>query len=103
MTARPHDVTDLFLSPVILDLDQQLAAFDGLSDEEVAFLIALGTNSVPDSVEERSVLALRAITHLVDTHGWEVSWAPRGLRVSHDDHELVLGVPESLRRYLSGR
>lgn len=102
MTIRPHDVTDIFLSPVVLNLDQQLAAYDGLSDEEVAFRIALATNRAPDSAEERSALALSALTHLVATHGWEVSWAPRGLRVSHDNHELVLGVPESLSRYLSG-
>lgn len=103
MTARPHDVTDLFLSPVVLDLDRQLAAYDGLTDEEIALRIVLATNREPDSAEERSALALQAVTHVVTTHGWEVNWAPRGLRVSHDNHELVLGVPESLSRYLSGR
>lgn len=101
-TARPHDVADLFLSPVVLDLDQQLAAYGSLSDREVALRVVLATNREPDSPEERAALALQAVTHLVDTHGWEVSWAPRGLRVSHDNHELVLGVPESLDRYMSG-
>lgn len=30
-------------------------------------------------------------------HGWTAAWHDRGLRLSHDEHELVLGIPANLR------
>ncbi|MEQ6900348.1 hypothetical protein [Nocardioides sp. YIM 152588] len=101
MAARPRDIPDLYLAPVALDLDERLAQFEGRTDDEISHDLVLATNREPRGTGERAELALEAVTHLVDTHGWEVGWCPRGLRMSHDENELVLGVPESLRRYLA--
>jgi hypothetical protein len=100
MSERPHDLHDLYLAPVALDLDRQLDEFDGLNEEEVRFRVALETNREARDPEERAQLALEAVTHLVDLHGWSADLVPRGLRLRREDHELVLGLPESLRNYL---
>lgn len=101
MTALPHDLTDLFLAPVALELSQRLADFEGMSPTEVEYTIALRADRQPGSVPaERRLLALRAIARGVDLHGWSLAWAPRGLRLQHGRNELVLGVPPVLADYL---
>ena len=97
----PHDISDLYLSPVVLELDDRLNAFEGLSEQEIEFRVALETDSQPRDLADRSQLLLQTLTHFMEMHGWKVGWAPRGLRVSHDDHKLVLGIPDSVRAYLT--
>jgi hypothetical protein len=101
MTTRPHDLSDLYLSPVALQLDHRLGQFEGLSEEEIELRVALDTDSEPRVRAERSQLMLLCLTHVLDTHGWDIHWVSRGLRLSHDNHELVLGVPDSVRAYLA--
>lgn len=50
----------------------------------------------------REEALIRTITHLADTHHWEFSWDPRGLRMSHDSHTFVLGIPAVFVDYLDG-
>jgi hypothetical protein len=100
MTIRPHDLTDLYLAPVALELDRRLERLTGKSIDEIVIWIALDTDRQPSSPEERPVLAIRALEHLLDTHGWELRFDHRGLRLSHGDHSLVLGIPDSLKAYL---
>lgn len=100
MTVRPHDLTDLYLSPVTLELDRRLRDLENLPEAEIHFRIALETDREPRVPGDRPVMALAMLTHALDTHGWVIDWVPRGLRLRHDDHELVLGVPDSLRSYL---
>ncbi|WP_187365875.1 hypothetical protein [Trebonia kvetii] len=38
--------------------------------------------------------------HLTETHHWTLSWDPRGLRLTHDAHTFVLGIPAVFRDYL---
>jgi hypothetical protein len=45
---------------------------------------------------------LETVRHLIDCHHWELSWDPRGLRLSHGDHQFVLGVPPTFSEFLSG-
>jgi hypothetical protein len=87
MAARPHDVTDLYLSPVVLALDYEIALESDLPD-------------LTRSMREEALI--RTVTHLIDRHGWEFSWDPRGLRLSHDAHTLVLGIPAVFVDYLAG-
>ena len=49
----------------------------------------------------REEALIRAITHLTDTHHWAFSWDPRGLRMTHDAHTLVLGLPGALLDFLA--
>ena len=101
MTTRPHDVTDLYLAPVLLAIDERLDQFEGLSPKEVEYQVALTTDHQPRDADDRAALLLLSVTHGLDTHGWEASWVPRGLRLSHDDRALALGLPDSLRAYLA--
>ena len=48
----------------------------------------------------REEALMRAVTHLTDTHHWTFSWDPRGLRMSHDAHTFVLGLPAALLDFL---
>ena len=102
MTVRPHDVTDLYLAPVLLKIDRRISDLEGLSVKEIDYQVALATNQQPRDVADRAVLLQQAIIDALDTHGWETSWVSRGLKVKHEDRELVLGVPDSLRSYLEG-
>lgn len=101
MTTKPHDVSDLFLAPVALELDRRLQRLSGRSAHELDLEIAVSTDQEP-SAGSRDSLLLEALTHLLPLHGWEVSWDHRGLRLQHSGHELVLGVPGSVRAYLTG-
>jgi hypothetical protein len=100
MSERPHDTHDLYLAPVALELDRRLEEFEGLNGEDVVLRIALTTNRQGRDAEHRAQLTLEAVTHSVDLHGWDVNLTPRGLRLAHGDHQLVLGLPASLRNYL---
>lgn len=100
MTTRPHDLSDLYLAPVVLELDHRLDELEGLSHDEIERRVALATDRQARDRTDRADLVLRSLTHLLDAHHWTVNWAPRGLQVSHDDHQLVLGIPDSLRTYL---
>ena len=101
MTARPHDITDLYMPPVALELDRRLEQLEGLTAAEIEYQVVLGTDLQPRNAAARPALVLDLLTRSLETHGWEVSWVPRGLRVSHADHHLVLGVPHNVRAYLS--
>jgi hypothetical protein len=48
----------------------------------------------------REEALIRTITHLTETHHWEFSWDPRGLRLTHDAHTFVLGIPSVFHDYL---
>jgi len=43
---------------------------------------------------------IRTITHMIDLHHWNFSWDARGLRLTHDAHTFVLGVPAVFLEYL---
>lgn len=101
MTTRPHDVADLYLAPLALELDRRLAEFEGLTKDEIDARVALETDQEPRGAADRTRLMLLCLTHALDSHGWTVDWVIRGLRVSHHHHQLVLGVPGSVRSYLS--
>jgi len=90
MADRPHDVTDLYLAPVLLAVDARIEELGKLDKDRLAYEVAL----------EREEALIRTITHLVDPHHWEFSWDPRGLRMTHHAHTLVLGIPAVFLDYL---
>jgi hypothetical protein len=100
--ARPHDLTDLYLSPVVLAVDARIEELGHLSKEQLEYEVALESDSPDFTRSMREEALIRAITHLVDRHGWEFSWDPRGLRLSHDAHTLVLGIPAVFAEYVEG-
>jgi len=100
MTTAPRDITDLYLAPVALELDRRLQKLSGLSNRRLDTEVALATDRQPANERDRRLLMLETLTHLLADHGWDASWHPRGLRVAHDHHALVLGVPDSVREYI---
>jgi hypothetical protein len=100
MSDRPHDVTDLYLAPVLLAVDARLEELGQLDKGRLAYEVALESD-LPDITRQmREEALMRAITHLTDTHHWTFSWDPRGLRMSHDVHTFVLGLPAALLDFL---
>ena len=101
MTTRPHDITDLYLAPVVLAVDARIAELGRLDRNALAYEVALESDSPDFTRAMREQALIRTITHMIDQHAWEFSWDERGLRLTHDAHTFVLGVPAVFRDYLA--
>lgn len=102
MATRPHDVADLYLSPVVLAVDARIEELGHLTKDQLDYEVAL-ESGLPDFTRPlREDALIRTVTHPLDGHGWKLSWDPRGLRLSHDTRSLVLGVPPVFAEYLEG-
>jgi hypothetical protein len=102
MPDRPHDISDLYLAPLALEVDARIEELSHLDQERLAYEVALESDTPDFSREMREDGLIRTITHMLETHHWEFSWDPRGLRMTHDAHTLVLGVPAVFVQYLAG-
>jgi hypothetical protein len=102
MANRPHDITDLYLAPVTLAVDARIEELSQLDSGQLAYEVALESDSPDFTRSMREEALIRTITYLVDTHLWTFSWDPRGLRLSHEAHTFVLGIPATFRGYLEG-
>jgi len=100
MAIRPHDVTDLYLAPVVLAVDARIEKLGQLGKDGLAYEVALDSDSPDFTRRIREDGLIRTVTHLIDCHGWEFSWDPRGLRLTHDAHTFVLGIPAVFLEYL---
>ena len=100
MAARPHDVTDLYLAPVALAVDARIQELAHMDRDRLAYEVALESDSPDFTRPIREAALIRTVTHLIDCHDWEFSWDPRGLRLTHDAHTLVLGLPAVFLQYL---
>jgi len=100
MATRPHDVTDLYLAPVALAVDARIEELGQLDKDELVYEVALDADSPDFTRRMREDGLIRTVTHLIDDHGWEFSWDPRGLRLTHDAHSFVLGIPAVFHKYL---
>jgi len=100
MATRPHDVTDLYLAPVVLAVDARIEELGRLDRGGLTYEVALESDSADFTRRMREEALIRAITHLIDCHHWECSWDPRGLRLTHDEHTFVLGIPAVFSEYL---
>lgn len=98
---KPHDTTDLLLSPVALALDERLEELGRMSPRELRRRVTWETNMVPRTPEAAARAIVSTVTYLIDTHGWTVSWDARGLRLHHGAHDVVLGVPASVVAYVN--
>jgi len=103
MATRPRDITDLYLAPVALAVDARITELGHLDAEQLAYEVALESDAADFTQAMREEALIRTITHLVDCHDWAFSWDPRGLRLTHDAHTFVLGIPAVFAEYLSGQ
>jgi hypothetical protein len=102
MAAVPHDITDLYLAPVVMAVGARIEELGRLDKGGLAYEVALESDSPDFTPRMRQEAMIRAITHLIDSHGWEFRWDPRGLRLTHGAHTFVLGIPAAFREYLDG-
>ena len=100
MPARPHDITDLYLAPVALAVDARIAELGRLDKERLAYEVGLESDTPDFTRQMREEGLIRTVTHLVETHDWKFSWDPRGVRLTHDEHTFVLGIPAVFIEYL---
>jgi hypothetical protein len=100
MATRPHDLTDLYLAPVALAVDARIEELSQLDRDRLTYEVALESDSPDFTRQLREEALIRTVTHLIDTHDWEFSWDPRGLRLTHEAHTFVLGVPALFLEYL---
>ncbi|MCW2572704.1 MAG: hypothetical protein JWO88_2762 [Frankiales bacterium] len=102
MSIRPHDVTDLHLAPVLLALDARISEMALLDHGELVQRVAVESDR-PDWTEDmRRAGLLKSVEHFVDLAGWTLGWDPRGLRLKHGRHHVVLGVPSTFQDYIVG-
>jgi hypothetical protein len=102
MAVLPHDTADLYLPIVVLAADARIEELGLLNTADLTFEIALEGDTADWTPELRETGLLRVIEHDVDTHGWQLSMDERGVRLTHHQHTLVLGLSKNLRAYLSG-
>ena len=102
MVTRPHDMPDLYLAPVVLGVDARIEELGHLDKDGLAYEVALESGEPDFTRDMREEALIRTVTHLIDTHGWEFCWDPRGLRLTHDAHTFVLGIPAVFLEYLDG-
>jgi hypothetical protein len=102
MTELPHDIADLYLAPVALEVDARIAEMGVLTDEKLRVQVAIESDEPDWSADLRTDALLRTLGRLVNLHGWLLSLDERGIRLSHGKHSLVLGAPANFGRYLEG-
>jgi hypothetical protein len=102
MTALPHDMTDLYLAPVLLSVEERMEEFATLAPEDFARRVALFSDLPDDTAQLRNVALLKAVGYMLELHDWQLSWDPRGLRVEHNGHAVVLGIPACFTDYITG-
>jgi hypothetical protein len=102
MAAIPHDIADLYLAPVLLGIDARIEEYSRLDADELAFQIALEGDRADWTLEFREAGLLQAVSRFVETHDWELSMDSRGIRLTHGEHTVVLGIPDTFEAYLSG-
>jgi hypothetical protein len=102
MAIGPHDVADLYLAPVALAVDARIEELRHLDEDQLEHKVAFQSDSQDYTPELREQALIKTITSLVDCHGWDLSWDPRGLRLSHGAHTFVLGIPAGFREYIDG-
>ena len=100
MATRPHDLTDLYLAPVVLAVDARIEELGRLDKNGLAYEVALESDTPDFTRRMREEALIRTVTHLIDSHDWDFSWDPRGLRLTHQAHTFVLGIPAVFRDYL---
>ena len=100
MATRPHDIPDLYLAPVALAVDARIEELGHLDKDRLTYEVALESDTPDFTRQLREEALIRTITHLIDGHDWQFSWDPRGLRLSHEVHTLVLGIPAVFIEYL---
>lgn len=101
MINRPNDRIDLLLVPVALEIDSRLQSLGEMDADALSFRVALEGNVELSNSSAIHEGVIQACTNGINMHHWLASIDPRGLRISHDEHTMVLGIPDNIRELLS--
>jgi hypothetical protein len=93
-------MTDLYMAPVVLEVDARLEQLSTLASEELAYRVALESDIEPRDAAERSRALIETVRRGLELHGWTLERRDRGLAVGHAGHVVVLGLPDNVRAYL---
>jgi len=100
---RPHSVTDLALSPVLVSIERNLAWLRDNDDLPYALAVELNDDDSQYPVaSERARRVQKAATRNVDLHGWTVTPTAdlQGLAVSHGEYTVSIMLGRSLAAYV---
>jgi len=102
-TPRPHSVTDLALSPVLISIERNLALLR--DNEDLQFTLAVELNDVDSMYPTASDRArrIRAVAvRDVDLHGWAVNPTAdmHGLAVTHGEYTVSIMLGRRLAEYV---
>jgi hypothetical protein len=102
-TPRPHSVSDLALSPVLVNIERNLAWLRDNDDLRYALAIELNDDdSEYPSPADRARRVHNAAVRNVDLHGWTVAPTAdgHGLAVSHGEYTISIMLGRRLADYV---
>ncbi|MGX7678900.1 hypothetical protein ACSMXN_08370 [Jatrophihabitans sp. DSM 45814] len=101
MPTVPRDMSDLHLAPVVLAVDARIDALGQLDADALTIAVEDTSDDPIKYLSFREEALITAIQQSIECHGWALAWDPRGLRMTHGERSLVLGVPPSFMAYLA--
>jgi hypothetical protein len=102
MPVLPRDIADLYLAPVMLELDARIIELGLLSPAELRVRVAIESDRLDQTRDQREIGLLATVEHFIDCRGWTLLWEPRGIRVTRAGNSIVLGVPPTFGQYIYG-
>ena len=90
------------MRPWSLPVDARIEELGRLDRDKLAYEVALESDLADFTRTMREDALIRTVTHLIESHDWEFSCDPRGLRLTHDAHTFVLGIPAVFLEFLDG-
>lgn len=97
----PHDLTDLYLAPVLLAVEARIEQLSKLDPTELALEVALSSDAPDWTRRWREQALAAAVGHLIDLHGWELTADTRGLRLAHRRRSVMIALPMQIEAYLA--
>jgi len=100
---RPHDVADLALAPVLVNIERNLAQLRESDDLEFSLALDLNDDGRRyTTAGERSGRVQAYATREVDLHGWTVTPTPdlQGLAVSHGEYTVSIMLGKQVANYV---
>ena len=100
MAAIPHDITDLRLAPIALAVDAVIEELGRLPVGKLAWRPESHRDVSEITRADRECWLVAQIESRVEVGSWQLSVDDRGLRLTHKEHTLVLGIPAPVRSYV---
>jgi hypothetical protein len=100
---RPHSVTDLGLSPVLVNIERNLAWLRDNEDLEFKLAVELNDDdSMYPTASDRARRVRAAAVRDVDLHGWAVTPTAdmHGLAVTHGEYTVSIMLGRQLAAYV---